>query len=229
MASTMPTDSQNKTINASFDVAAALECLSRSLPTLRDRLLAEPTSELSQRHLAAGEVLLHEGETAHALYVVTSGRLRAVAVLEDGSPLTLSEFGPGELAGEMAILLGGGVYGATVSAVTDAVLVRVSREHFEHVVAAAPQILREMTDSMRRRLARDQLAIGLLRLFGKLDEAMLRFVEARVDWVRLRAGEVLFTEGEKADDLYFIVGGRLRAVASDGRVLNEMTRGESIG
>ena len=45
---------------------------------------------------------------------------------------------------------------------------------------------------------------------------------------RLQAGEVLFSEGDSGHDLYFILGGRLRAVAG-GRVLSEMTRGESIG
>src|SRR6185503_3388927 len=59
-------------------------------------------------------------------------------------------------------------------------------------------------------------------------ESVLRYVESRVQWVRLQAGEVLFSEGDSGHDLYFILGGRLRAVAG-GRVLSEMSRGESIG
>ena len=58
---------------------------------------------------------------------------------------------------------------------------------------------------------------------------MLQFVEERVEWVRLHAGDMLFAEGDKGEDLFFVLGGRLRAVSTDGRVLNEMTRGESIG
>jgi NTE family protein/lysophospholipid hydrolase len=155
--------------------------------------------------------------------------LRATTVQDSGRELTLSEFGPGEMAGEMAILAGGGIYSATVSAAEDSVLVRVPRDSFERIAKSAPNAVREMAGGIRRRLARDQLAIGLPRLFGPLDESMLKFVEARVEWVRLRAGETLFAEGDKGEDLYFVLGGRLRAVTGDGRVLNEMTRGESIG
>src|SRR5262249_44153633 len=54
-------------------------------------------------------------------------------------------------------------------------------------------------------------------------------VEERVDWVRLHAGQMLFAQGDKGDELYFVLGGRLRAVSAGGRTLGEMTRGESIG
>jgi predicted acylesterase/phospholipase RssA/CRP-like cAMP-binding protein len=57
---------------------------------------------------------------------------------------------------------------------------------------------------------------------------VLRYVESRVQWVTLQAGETLFSEGDSGQDLYFILGGRLRAIAG-GRVLSEMSRGESIG
>ncbi|MEO8304978.1 MAG: cyclic nucleotide-binding domain-containing protein [Betaproteobacteria bacterium] len=216
-------------MGATSDFAELLDCLSGALPVLRDALLAGARDDLEKVEMSAGDVLLRQGEPAQALYVVTAGRLRADVNQDDGSQLTLSEFGPGEMAGEMAILVGGGVYGATVSAVTDAMLVKVSREAFERVVESAPQAVHEMAGGIRRRLARDQLTIGLPRLFGALDETMLRFVESRVEWKRLRAGQVLFAAGDSSDDLYFVVGGRLRAVANDNQVLSEITRGESIG
>ena len=206
-----------------------LDCLSARLPALREGLLAGAGDALERVDLPAGRELLRKGGVADALYVVVVGKLRATTTQDDGTELTLSEFGPGELAGEMAILAGGGVYGATVTAVTDAVLVRVPRAAFERSVKATPQAVHEMAASIRRRLARDQLAIGLPRLFGAIDETMLRFIEARVEWTRLRAGAQLFAAGDRSEDLYFVVGGRLRAVSPEGRVLGEMTRGESIG
>ncbi len=206
-----------------------LDCLSARLPALREGLLVGAGDALERVDLPAGRELLRKGGAADALYVVVVGKLRATTTQDDGTELTLSEFGPGELAGEMAILAGGGVYGATVTAVTDAVLVRVPRAAFERSVKATPQAVHEMAASIRRRLARDQLAIGLPRLFGAIDETMLRFIEARVEWTRLRAGAQLFAAGDRSEDLYFVVGGRLRAVSPEGRVLGEMTRGESIG
>ena len=213
---------------ATADFASLLECLSERLPALRQALLAAPPTELEKIDIRAGERLLTKGETAHAVYVIVSGTLRASAEREDGTELTLSEFGPGEIAGEMAILAGGGVYSASVSAAQDSVLVRVPRSTFEHVLKTSPQVVQELSEGIRRRVARSQLALGLTRLFGTLHESVLRYVESRVQWVRLQAGEVLFSEGDTGQDLYFVLGGRLRAVAG-GRVLSEMSRGESIG
>jgi predicted acylesterase/phospholipase RssA/CRP-like cAMP-binding protein len=211
------------------DYSKLLECLAGRLPAFRQALREQAKSDLELVDLAAGEVLLRKGEKASALYVVVAGLLRATIIQDDGGELTLSEFGPGEMAGEMAILAGGGTYSATVSAAEDAILVRVPREVFERIAKSAPMAVREMAGGIRRRLARDQLAIGLPKLFGPLDETMLQFVEERVEWVRLHAGDMLFAEGDKGEDLFFVLGGRLRAVSADGRVLNEMTRGESIG
>ena len=98
-------------------------------------------------------------------------------------------------------------------------LVSVPRESLRTHGQRSPEAVREMAGGIRRRLARDQLAIGLTRLFGPLHETMLQFVEAQVEWVRLHAGETLFSAGDRGQDLYFVLGGRLRAVAVDGRVL----------
>ena len=214
--------------SGSPDFSALLECLSGRLPRFRQALLSYPATGLEQVNLAAGELLLQRGAPASALYVVAAGLLRATALREDGSELILSEFGPGEMAGEMAILAGGGVYSASVSAAQDAVLVKVPRESFDRIASAAPEAVHELAEGIRRRLARDQLAVGLTRLFGTLHESVLRFVESRVDWVRLQAGDILFSAGDTGQDLYFVLGGRLRAVADDGRVLNEMSRGDTF-
>jgi NTE family protein/lysophospholipid hydrolase len=208
---------------------ALLESLSVRLPALRAALLEQADDELETVTLAKGHVLLRKGDIATALYVVASGRLQATVPQDDGRQLMLSEMGPGDIAGEMAILAGGGLYSATVSAVQDCVLVKVPRDAFERVARTTPQIVHEMAGGIRRRLARDQLTIGLPRLFGSLDEAMLRFVESRVEWIRLRAGQKLFSAGDRGEDLYFVLGGRLRAIGSGGKILSEMSRGESIG
>jgi len=211
------------------DVSELLDCLSERLPALRQALLADPDAELLTVELSAGQQLLRKGEVATAVYVVASGVLRATAAREDGTELTLSEFGKGELAGEMAILAGGGVYSASVSAAQNSVLVRVPQKTFERIAARYPQVVQEMSEGVRRRIGRDQLAVGLTRLFGPLHDSVLRYVESRVQWVRLHAGDTLFSAGDTGRDLYFILSGRLRAVGPGGRVLNEMTRGESIG
>ncbi len=214
--------------HATADFTDLLKCLSDRLPALRQALLAKPAAELEKIAVSAGERLLTKGEAASAVYVIVNGALRASAVRDDGTEFTLSEFGQGEIAGEMAILTGGGVYSASVYATQDGVVVRVPSSTFERVLNTHPEVIQELSEGIRRRIARSQLALGLTRLFGPLQESVLRYVESRVHWVRLQAGEVLFSEGDSGRDLYFVLGGRLRAVAG-GRVLSEMSRGESIG
>jgi predicted acylesterase/phospholipase RssA/CRP-like cAMP-binding protein len=211
------------------EAAQLLDCLAERLPVLRGALLADPHAQLERVDLRAGALLLTKGDAASATYVIASGLLRATAVRDDGSELTLSEFGEGELAGEMAFLTGAGVYSAMVSAATDSVLVRVPRATFERILAGSAQVVQELSEGVRRRIEREQLVLGLTRLFGPMTEAARRYVESRVQWVRLQAGDTLFRAGDAGRDLYFIVSGRLRALGGDGRVLNEMTRGESIG
>ena len=211
------------------DFPALLQCLAGRLPALRAALLSQSEGSLQRVTASRGEVLLRQGDAAQALYVVAGGLLRANVTRADGSELTLSEFGPGELAGEMAVLAGGGTYSASVTVVADATLVRIPFGTFARVAEQAPEAIQELSEGIRRRILRDQLAVGLTRLFGDLQEDVLRYLEARVEWVRLRAGERLFAEGDSSRDLYFILGGRLLGTSRDGGILGEMGRGESIG
>src|SRR3954466_11512347 len=112
------------------DFPKLLECLSEKLPALRLALLKHAVDDLALVRLVTGDVLLRKGETAEFLYVVVGGLLRATSLQEDGRELILSEFGPGAVAGEMAILAGGAIYSATVSVAEDAAMSHGPRRFF---------------------------------------------------------------------------------------------------
>ncbi|MSQ58234.1 MAG: cyclic nucleotide-binding domain-containing protein [Betaproteobacteria bacterium] len=118
---------------------------------------------------------------------------------------------------------------ATVSATEAAVVIKVPAQTFDDIGQRAPEAIAQMSEGIRQRVARDQLATSLSRLFGPMSQAALSYVESQIQWVRLRAGEKLFTIGETSQDMYFVVSGRLRAIAADGAILSEIARGESIG
>ena len=83
-----------------------------------------------------------------------------------------------------------------------------------------------------RRLRGEQLRAVMSRLFGSLDGAFWDDVLARLEWMSMGGGEVLFEQGSTGDELYVVVSGRLRAVAVDGsdeRVLNDVVRGQTVG
>jgi predicted acylesterase/phospholipase RssA/CRP-like cAMP-binding protein len=86
-------------------------------------------------------------------------------------------------------------------------------------------------DAKQRASWHAQLATQLAGLFDANEGAALAQIEAQVEWIWLRGGEVLFRRGDPGDAAYFVVSGRLRAVDDSGveRTLNDMGAGESVG
>jgi NTE family protein len=114
-------------------------------PAERARL----ASELETLPLQRGDVLVREGETADALYVVVTGRF---AVSIAGRREAITEIGPGQPIGEIAFLAGG-ARTATVTALRDSLVLRLRRTEFEELSAKSPSIWRTLTVTLARRVA----------------------------------------------------------------------------
>jgi len=114
-------------------------------PAERARL----ASELETLTLRRGDVLVRQGETADALYVVVTGRF---VVTISGRREAISEIGPGQPIGEIAFLAGG-VRTATVTALRDSLVLRLGREEFEALSANNPSIWQTLTVTLARRVA----------------------------------------------------------------------------
>ena len=89
--------------------------------------------------LHGGELLIQQGDTDDRLYLLLSGRLRAVRTSSEGKEQILGDITPGETVGEMAIL-GRHERSATVRAIRDSELVQFSRTAFEKLVTNAPEV-----------------------------------------------------------------------------------------
>jgi NTE family protein/lysophospholipid hydrolase len=90
--------------------------------------------------LTSTKTLVREGEESDSLYIVISGRLRVVINNEDGKESILLELGRGETVGE-AGLITGERRSATVYAVRDTVLARLSRDAFNQLLVKHPQAM----------------------------------------------------------------------------------------
>jgi CRP/FNR family transcriptional regulator len=55
------------------------------------------------RRFPAGHVVFHEGDKSDTCYIVRSGHARAVREHPDGRSITLANFGPGDIFGELAM------------------------------------------------------------------------------------------------------------------------------
>ena len=188
--------------------------------------------------LAAGDVLFREGDPIDGLYVVAEGQLEVSKLQQnlDGDStndrLVLAEIGPPSLIGEMQILTGG-KRSALVTAAVSSGLVKFPKPAFDRLLALDQQIVEELSKTIMPRLFRDQMVSVLPKLFGELDDAMLRDLEAKMTWLHLPRGHVLCYQGEISDSFYIVISGRLQVLIRDGagqsRQVGEISQGESVG
>lgn len=75
---------------------------------LFSELAAEELARVAEvavpRRFESDEVVFREGDTSNTCYVIRSGRARAVREHVDGRSITLANFGPGDIFGELAML-----------------------------------------------------------------------------------------------------------------------------
>jgi NTE family protein len=121
---------------------------------LEDAERARLAAELETLNLKRGDVLVRQGETADALFVVVTGRF---AVTVAGRREAVAELGPGQPVGEIAFLAGG-VRTATVTALRDSLVLRLGRAEFEELSAKNPAIWHTLTVTLARRVADGNIA-----------------------------------------------------------------------
>lgn len=115
---------------------------------------ASLAGELTAIAVQRGEMLVRQGDEAHSMFIVVSGRF---AVRLDGRADAISEIGPGQPIGEIAFLAGG-ARTATVEALRDGLVLRLERADFDNLVARSPALWRVVTTALARRLAEFNLA-----------------------------------------------------------------------
>ncbi|HQT84944.1 MAG: hypothetical protein B7Z58_13950 [Acidiphilium sp. 37-64-53] len=129
------------------------ELLGKFFATDDPALFARLGRDLIAVDLPAGAVLFHQGDATDEVYFVIQGRLRALAFKEDATPQPLGDIARGETLGELAFL-SAAPRSATVIALRDSTLIRMSRTVFEQVLRDHPQIalsvMRTMADRQRR-------------------------------------------------------------------------------
>jgi CRP/FNR family cyclic AMP-dependent transcriptional regulator len=141
--------------------------------------LSEPELErISQvavpRSFPAGSVILREGDRGDTCYVTRSGRARITRQHPDGRAITLTNIGPGEIFGELA-MFGGELRSATVQAIEDTEVVAILADDLKRLLRGHPEISVKL----------------LVALAGKLREANERITRQSFQKVSSRVAGVL--------------------------------------
>jgi len=154
-------------------------------------LSAEERARLAQqsvrRHYEKDEYLFLEGDPARWVVLVTAGRVKMIKHSESGRETILATFGPGEIVGEVAVLVGE-AYPATAQAMEPAVTLSLSRAAYVDLVRSHPELAWALIEELGRRLQQAHEAIRSLSV---------EKVERRVARVLLRMAN---TAGERLED-----------------------------
>lgn len=127
--------------------------------------------------IRGGDLLFEQGMTSDGLYLVLSGRLQAELNTVDGQVKKLSEIGRAETIGEMALLTGEPRM-ASIRALRDSVLAKLTQEFFETMLVSKPAMLHHIARNLIQRLHKANLghqeqaqisALCLLPLAESLD------------------------------------------------------------
>lgn len=105
------------------------------------------------RHYAAGETVFGEGEPCSGLYVVEQGQVRIFKSSASGREQVLSIDGPGSSIAELPVF-DGGSYPASAAAIGDATLLFVSKQDFQALCLAHPQVALKVLRVVGARLRR---------------------------------------------------------------------------
>ncbi|HEY1261968.1 MAG TPA: Crp/Fnr family transcriptional regulator [Terriglobales bacterium] len=115
--------------------------------------LAFLTQRAVTRKFSAGETVFAEGDPCSGLYVVESGHVRIFKSSPGGREHVLSIEGPGGSVAELPVFDGGN-YPASVAAVDEATLLFVSKQDFQSLCLAHPQVALKVLRVVGARLRR---------------------------------------------------------------------------
>lgn len=104
-------------------------------------------------HFEAGEYLFHEGDTENAIYVVLSGRLRALR-RTDNQQRILSDISAGEPVGELALFTKE-PRSASVVAIRKSTVLQIDEADYTALIACYPHFANTLTQFVIRRVRRD--------------------------------------------------------------------------
>jgi CRP-like cAMP-binding protein len=162
--------------------------------TLPEEDLGKVAEVAVPRRFGASEVVFREGDESNTCYVVRSGKARAIRAHSDGRSITLANFGPGDIFGELA-MFDNERRSATIEtlAVTEVIAIlggdmrRLMREHPEIAVKLIAALATRLRDT-NERLARQSFQTVQSRVAAVLAQTV---AAARVDGAP--EGDVLIT------------------------------------
>jgi CRP-like cAMP-binding protein len=181
--------------------------LSELIDKLTNLATQEENPEVEFMELKASQVLFEQGQEGEHAYLLVAGVLDVKVRQPNGTETKIDRAAPGDIIGEIA-LMSGDPRSATVYAVNDAALIRLSRSKFEQLTAEETDVLidnKVETD----RIQRLQIMKIMGEIAGEFDASRLHHLQSEFEWLVLAEGDEVFQQGDSPDGLYYLIEGIL--------------------
>ena len=168
--------------------------LLRAVPVFSDLgedALARVADVAVPRQFVAGEVVFREGDESSTCYVVRHGRARAVREHPDGRSITLANFGPGDIFGELA-MFDDERRSATIETLEDTEAIAILGGDMRRLLSEHAEIAVKMLASLGRRLRETN---------ERLARQSFQTVQSRVASVLLQLVAGARSEGSEEGDV----------------------------
>lgn len=126
--------------------------LARVFPRLSTSVLAGAGGQLQTVGYAVGDIIVRQGDRADRFYIIVEGEVEVVHLTDRGEEVELARLGPGEMFGEMGILLEARRT-ADVRANTAVSLLALDWDDFKALVSASDQTARDFMRIVEQRRA----------------------------------------------------------------------------
>jgi NTE family protein/lysophospholipid hydrolase len=167
-------------------------------------MLTSIEGEVEWIHLPFGQALFRQGDQECELYLLVSGRLQVCVGGKDGGERKVAEIKRGEIVGEMAMFTGD-KRTASVYAMRDSDLVRISREAFERIIASHPNIMMYFIQFIVKRMQgmsavaqKHDKTLNLAVIPGSYDAPLTEFTKRLVESLATH-GKTLHLNSEIVD------------------------------
>lgn len=190
-----------------------------------DEVLALIEKCLTPLNCKAGDTLVHQGELGSSMYFLLEGQ---VEILKERTKQAVATLGPGNIFGEMALILSEPRI-ASVRATRDCRLLQLDRLDFNEVLQDYPELSEQLKKMARERKAllhgyshqkqqevrnqvKTRMAIAKLKehpYFADADAKMLEMLANALRPVAFMPKHTIFTQGESGETMYFITRGKV--------------------
>jgi CRP/FNR family transcriptional regulator, cyclic AMP receptor protein len=188
--------------------------------TLSDDELSALAAAAVRKTYFKNTVLINEGDETDSLYLICSGKVKAVINDEHGKEVILSIFGPGEYFGEIAFIDGERRSATIITREPTEVLI-ISSGVFRNILLSNPDIsLKLLVGAVKRlREANKQIeSLALMDVYGRVARLLVHYARPK--------GDKMFIEEKLTHQEIANMTGSSREMVS--RIFKDLIVGEYI-